>query len=101
MKRAQILLTSLLIGVVLSLLPPLRQDENYQHFADQRVLFRVPNFWNVVSNAPFALVGILGLLALSDLASRILFAGVFLTASALPIITGRLTTHVSCGIARR
>jgi hypothetical protein len=78
--RARIVLTLLLIFIVLWLLPPLRQDEHYHHFADQRVFFGIPNFWNVVSNAPFAVVGLLGLLALSDVASRILFSGVLLTA---------------------
>ncbi len=68
------------MGVVVWLLPPLLQDESYHHFADQRVLYGIPNFWNVVSNGPFAIVGILGFLALSGLRSRILFTGVFLTA---------------------
>jgi hypothetical protein len=78
--RGRILLILLLLGAILCLLPALHQDENYHHFADQRTLLGIPNFWNVVSNSPFAIVGILGLLALSDLASRILFAGVLLTA---------------------
>jgi hypothetical protein len=78
--RAQIALTLLVVGIILWFLPALHQDESYHHFADRRTLLGVPNFWNVVSNAPFAIVGILGLLALSDLASRILFTGVFLTA---------------------
>jgi hypothetical protein len=78
--RARILLILLLVGLILYLLPALYQDETYHQFADRRTLLGVPNFWNVVSNAPFAIVGILGLLTLTDLASRILFAGVFLTA---------------------
>jgi hypothetical protein len=78
--RARIALTLLVAGIILWLLPALYQDESYHRFADRRTLLGVPNFWNVASNAPFALVGVLGLLALSDLASRILFSGVFLTA---------------------
>ena len=31
-------------------LPPLLQDQSYHQFADQRELFGIPNFWNVVSN---------------------------------------------------
>jgi hypothetical protein len=77
---ARIAVALLVAGTILFLLPALHQDESYHHFADGRTLAGVPNFWNVVSNAPFALVGILGLLALSDFASRILFTGVFLTA---------------------
>jgi hypothetical protein len=62
------------------LLPALYQDENYHHFADRRTLLGIPDFWNVISNAPFAIVGLMGLFALSDLTSRILLGGVFLTA---------------------
>ena len=47
--------------VALLPLPPLLQDQAYHQFADQRELFGIPNFWNVVSNLPFA-VGAVGLL---------------------------------------
>jgi hypothetical protein len=76
---ARILLTLLVLGIALWLLPPLHQDQRYHQFADQRTLFAIPNFWNVISNAPFAIVGIFGLIALRDAVSRILFTGVFLT----------------------
>lgn len=46
---------------VLALLPPIPQDPAYHAFADQRTLLGVPHFWNVVSNAPFLLVGGWGL----------------------------------------
>ena len=80
MTRGRIVLAVILAGILLWLLPPLHQHEDYHHFADQRTLLEIPNFWNVVSNAPFAIVGLLGLIALGGAASRILFAGVFLTA---------------------
>lgn len=32
----------------LLLLPPIPQDQSYHHFADQRTLLGVPNFWNVI-----------------------------------------------------
>jgi hypothetical protein len=41
--------------------PPILQDISYHHFADQRKLFGIPNFWNVISNLPFLLVGIIAL----------------------------------------
>ena len=44
-------------------LPPLLQDQSYHQFADQRELFGIPNFWNVVSNLPFIAVGAMGLFA--------------------------------------
>lgn len=49
------------IAVVFSF-PAIPQDPAYHDFADQRKLFGIPNFWNVVSNAAFALVGLFGLL---------------------------------------
>jgi surface polysaccharide O-acyltransferase-like enzyme len=48
------------IGVAL-LLPPIAQDPAYHRFADRRTWFGVPNFWNVLSNLPFVLVGSFGL----------------------------------------
>jgi len=42
---------------ILPLLPPIAQDPSYHQFADQRTLLGIPNFWNVVSNLPFVLVG--------------------------------------------
>jgi hypothetical protein len=62
------------------LLPPIPQDQSYHQFADQRALFDSPNFWNVVSNLPFALVGAVGLWQFrNDPATIVLFAGIFLT----------------------
>ncbi len=52
-------------GVAISLVAligfqSLPQDPVYHGFADQRALYGMPHFWNVVSNVPFALVGLLG-----------------------------------------
>jgi len=75
------LLISAFAGVgFLILSPPIPQDENYHLFADHRSILGIPNFWNVISNLPFALVGVLVLRRFSDLTSRVLFAGVLLTA---------------------
>ena len=43
------------------LLGPIPQDPTYPLFADQRSLFGIPNFWNVVSNVPYLLFGMMGL----------------------------------------
>jgi len=79
------------LGLLLFLLPPVAgliawvfvspipQPESYHAFADQRRLLGIPNFWDVVSNLPFAVAGLLGLRAFRDLGSRFLFAGIFLT----------------------
>src|SRR5262249_38219475 len=64
----------------LPLLPPIPQDQNYHHFADQRTLLGVPNFWNVVSNLPFIAVGAAGLRRFHrNPATPVLFLAIFLT----------------------
>lgn len=40
---------------------PIPQDPAYHDFADQRKILGITNFWNVVSNLPFVLVGLIGL----------------------------------------
>jgi hypothetical protein len=52
------------VGAVLAMfaLPPIPQDPAYHGFADTRGFFGIPNFGNVASNLPFALVGLWGLL---------------------------------------
>jgi len=42
-------------------LPPLEQPPQYHKFADRRVFFGIPNFFNVASNAAFIAIGLLGL----------------------------------------
>lgn len=64
----------------LLLLPPLLQDQDYHQFADQRELFGIPNFWNVVSNLPFVTVGAAGLWQFHrHPATIVLFSGMILT----------------------
>jgi hypothetical protein len=58
---------------------PIPQDQAFHHFADAREIAGLPNFWNVVSNLPFIVIGIAGLSRLRGLANRILFTGVLLT----------------------
>jgi hypothetical protein len=41
--------------------PPVLQDPAYNHFADHRTFLGIPNFFDVVSNAPLFFVGLLGL----------------------------------------
>ena len=42
-------------------LPPIPQDPAYHEFADGRTFFGIPNFWNLISNLSFVLVGLFGL----------------------------------------
>ena len=43
---------------------PIPQSLGYHQFADQRSFLGVPNFWDVVSNLPFLVIGILGVVAI-------------------------------------
>ena len=72
------LMSASLAGLLL--LPPIPQDQSYHQFADQRAIFGIPNFWNVVSNFPFLAVGAAGLWRFrNDPATIVLFLGIFLT----------------------
>ncbi len=86
-------LAGALLAILVALLftPPIPQDPTYHQFADQRTLAGVPNALNVLSNLPFALLGIAGLLTTFHRWTRFnfpwerwpyaaLFAGVALTA---------------------
>jgi hypothetical protein len=42
-------------------LAPIAQDAGYHAFADKRMFLGIPNFFDVVTNLPFLLVGVLGL----------------------------------------
>ena len=51
---------ALALLVVALLLPPMPQDPEYHNFADRRMLLDIPNFFDVISNLPFLLIGALG-----------------------------------------
>ncbi len=42
--------------------PPIAQPLDYHSFADARPFMGIPNFWNVMSNVPFLVVGVVGLI---------------------------------------
>ena len=80
-RRALGLLVFMLASLIgLLLLPPIVQNQNYHDFADQRTLFGIPHFWNVVSNIPFIGIGAVGLWRFGRSPSAgLLFLGIFLT----------------------
>jgi len=43
------------------ILSPIEQNKEYHNFCDSYTIFNIPNFWNVVSNIPFLIIGVLGL----------------------------------------
>jgi hypothetical protein len=73
-QRVGILLALLLAGLAgLLFLDPIPQDPAYHLFADTRTFFGIPNFNDVVSNAGFALAGMLGLIAVAGARRHVLF----------------------------
>jgi len=55
---------TLVVAVASLLLPPFAQPQSYHTFADHRGFLGIPNFGDVVSNIPFAIVGVWGLMFL-------------------------------------
>jgi hypothetical protein len=89
--RWAILLFIVLVAVAITaLLPPIPQPQSYHQFGDARTMFGIPRALDVLSNLPFAAVGLLGLFAAlrnlrvqapraQQLAWLTLFAGLLLT----------------------
>lgn len=62
-KLGFVLITLITIAAVTTILflDPIAQDTRYHNFHDTRMLFSIPNFWNVISNLPFVFAGVWGL----------------------------------------
>jgi hypothetical protein len=60
-KTKGLLALSAILIALSFLAEPASQDPGYHHFADTRALFGIANFWNVISNLPFLIVGGAGL----------------------------------------
>lgn len=72
-----------IIGFVLSF--PIEQNEDYHNFSDTLTIGGIPNFWNVISNFPFLIVGLFGILRLKrmdrvNLQFLTFFIGIFFVA---------------------
>ena len=61
--RRQIVIWSIVAVVLMGafVIGPIAQDPAYHRFADSRGMFSIPNFWNVITNVPFLVVGMGGL----------------------------------------
>lgn len=86
-KSITLLFITCLTLVVLFSLPPVSQDLLYHDFADTLEVAGISNFMNVLSNLPFVVIGIIGLMKtmnyrsdyLPDNALLFFYAGVFFT----------------------
>lgn len=75
--------------VLLCISGPISQDQQYHLFADDREIIDIPNFWNVISNIPFLIIGTLGMLFIFQnnkenniklwMNSFVFFIGIFFT----------------------
>jgi hypothetical protein len=74
-NRNLAILTGVAVLLVLAaaFAPAIPQDPAFHLFADTRVLFGIPRFGDVVSSAPFTLVGLAGLWGVTGARSRKLF----------------------------
>lgn len=81
---------SLLAIVFICSMDLIAQSSDYHEFADTRTILQVPNFWNVISNLPFLMIGLSGMFCFfkpvkhqgkDDLSVNrlVFFIGIFLT----------------------
>ena len=63
-------LTAIASVVGVLFVQPIMQSESYHHFSDANTIFTIPNFWNVISNLPFLVVGLMGLVHLKTIVSH-------------------------------
>ena len=56
-----LLILTAAVALIFFLLPRIPQPEAYHLFSDRRSLLGIPNFGDVASNLPFAVIGVLGL----------------------------------------
>lgn len=76
-----------IVALVFACVPPMAQDLAYHHFSDPRGWLGIPNFGDVVSNAPFVPAGLYGLWVLGKREAEpariplgVFFVGVILVA---------------------
>lgn len=90
-RKVLIALAVAIVVAVFAFTSPIPQDPAYHQFSDRRTILGIANFWNVISNLPFLLVGVAGLHIVvryaddvcvkgTSAAYLVLFTGIVLTA---------------------
>jgi len=89
-KVASVSITLISIAVIVGVffIKPIPQDLAYHNFIDNKDMIGIPHFWNVMSNVPFLIVGVMALMQFKKLkiiaemgiAYRLLFFGIALVA---------------------
>ena len=64
-KYLVLIVISLFVAVAVMSQPAIPQDIQYHQFSDQLRMFDISNFLNVISNLPFFIIGVMGIVALS------------------------------------
>ena len=64
MRHAILAAVAAAVAIAVLSRPPIAQDQAYHVMADRRTLLGIPNALNVLSNIPFAVAGVLGLLTI-------------------------------------
>jgi len=59
MKKILFLIFSI-IFLIFIFVDPISQPQNYYNFSDKNKYFSINNFWNVISNIPFIIIGFIG-----------------------------------------
>lgn len=91
-NRLKVMLLAIIVVAIIAIfsIDPIAQQPGYHTFADQRRIVNIANFFNVLSNLPFVIIGIMGMRlvalrratgGLAELQTMYLtfFIGVFLT----------------------
>lgn len=94
-NTALIVITIGLVVVAFVLTSPYPQDPAYHLFADTRTLLAIDNFWNVMSNLPFLVIGVWGLAYIGGHGTAVCLHG--LQSSYLVFFGGILLTAFGSG----
>jgi hypothetical protein len=66
-NRLKIMLAIIIAAIIaIACIDPIAQNPAYHNFADRRSIFSISNFFNVLSNLPFIIVGIMGIRLVSS-----------------------------------
>ena len=61
--RMKIIITIVVVSIIAVFsMNPIAQDPGYHNFADRRGMINIPNFFDVISNLSFVIVGVMGML---------------------------------------
>jgi hypothetical protein len=66
-NRLKFIVTVVAVSIIAVFsMDPIAQDPGYHNFADQRGTLTIPNFYNVLSNLPFIIIGVMGMLLVAS-----------------------------------